>query len=305
MTTYDLNISYPVNNYDTTITNTQLTNLKNIVITNYQNGIYNQAINFQIFDSIKLPMNKDLNPIPVGKIKESLIPQFPKLKLFTRITLIINDLSKLSNLSKLQQCFDLIAIQPLNEKVFQNAIVNLENNIDIISIDLSSRLNFYLKHKVVSNGLNKGIKFEIQYSQTISNYISNDVGSNSNLIKKNWFNNVLQLIRSSRSRGLIISSGAQNPLQIRNLNDILILLKTLGIKHEKGKSFITLNPERALINGKLRTKSYRQTVLQGDENIVDDIQYNVNERDVTKLTNRKRVQDSAIGQLIKKKRKIE
>lgn len=46
-----------------------------------------------------------------------------------------------------------------------------------------------------------------------------------NLIKKNFFNNVLQLIRGCRSRGIIISSGAQTSLQLRNLSDILIIIE--------------------------------------------------------------------------------
>ncbi|KHC57340.1 ribonuclease P/MRP protein subunit RPP1, partial [Candida albicans P60002] len=116
---YDLNIPWPVNNYDKSPTLQQLTNLRNIIITNYSLGITHQAINFQIsIESVKIPTTK-INPIPINQLLNELLPKFPKLKLFSRLTLIVNDSSKLPQLNKLQNQFDIIAIQPLNEKVLQ------------------------------------------------------------------------------------------------------------------------------------------------------------------------------------------
>lgn len=276
---YDLNIPWPVNNYDKSPTLQQLTNLRNIIITNYSLGITHQAINFQIsIESVKIPTTTTattkINPIPINQLLNELLPKFPKLKLFSRLTLIVNDSSKLPQLNKLQNQFDIIAIQPLNEKVLQLSILNLD--IDLISINLASKLSFYLKFKTLNNATEKGIKFEICYSQLISGNTNSggggyiDDSTNTNLIKKNFFNNVLQLIRGCRSRGIIISSGAQTSLQLRNLSDILILLKTLSsspsdLSKNNCSKFITINPERVLINGKLKQKSHRQTIVVNND----------------------------------------
>ena len=155
---YDLNIPWPVNNYDKSPTLQQLTNLRNIIITNYSLGITHQAINFQIsIESVKIPTTTTattkINPIPINQLLNELLPKFPKLKLFSRLTLIVNDSSKLPQLNKLQNQFDIIAIQPLNEKVLQLSILNLD--IDLISINLASKLSFYLKFKTLNNATEK------------------------------------------------------------------------------------------------------------------------------------------------------
>ena len=276
---YDLNIPWPCNNYNTSLTPQQWTDLKNTIITNLELGITHQAINFTIDESVKIPFNTPdkINPILIKQLVDELTPKFPTLHLFSRVTLIVNDSSKLQGVAKLQNHFDLFAIQPTNEKALQLTILNIE--CDLISFNLSTKLPFFLKFKAIGTGVAKGIKFEINYSQLVSGSLgytpsSSDVGVN--LIKKNCFNNVIQLIRSSRSRGLVVSSGAQNPLQLRNSSDILILLKTLGLNSSKSKSCILMNPEKALLNARLRIKSYKQVISIGDESLIgnesEDIQ---------------------------------
>lgn len=296
---YDLNIPWPCNNYNTTPNAQQWTDLKNTIITNLQLGVTHQAINFSIDESIKIPFNTPdkINPISVTSILDELKPKFPTLKLFTRVTLIVTDSSKLQGVAKLQNHFDLFAIQPTTEKALQLTILNIE--CDLISLNLANRLPFFLKFKAIGTGVAKGIKFEINYSQLITGSLGYSSDVSVNLIKKNWFNNVLQLIRSSRSRGLVVSSGAQNPLQVRNANDILILLKTLGLDSSKARSCILLNPEKALLSARLRIKSYKQVISIGNESLIG----NTNE-DLDKKHNatgyKRKFSDTMTGLLLKK-----
>lgn len=302
---YDLNIPWPTNSYDKKPNIQELTNFKNTIITNYSLGITHQVLNFIINDNIKIPLNSpnEINPIPIENLLKELRVNFPKLRLFSRITLIVNDSSKIPSLNKLNNYFDIIAIQPNNEKALQLTVMNLE--IDLLTINLSNKLNFFLKFKTLHSAIEKGIKFEINYSQLISGnegYINNE--TNSNLIKKNFFNNVLQLIRGTRSNGLVISSGAQNPLQLRNINDIIILLSTLGLNKNKSKKFITEIPEKVLINGKLKSKSHRQTIVLNDNEKFIEEDYNEN-TETDKLNGsryRKNLQDSSSGRLLKKRK---
>ncbi|KAI5960368.1 RPP1 [Candida pseudojiufengensis] len=298
--TYDLNIPWPSNDYQTQPTQQQLTNLKNTIITNLQVGKTSQCINFTINESIKIPLNEQnkINPIPIKQLLEELKPRFPNLRLFSRITLSINDTSKLQSITKLQNSFDIISIQPLTEKALQQTALNVE--CDLISLNLSQKFPFFLKYKTIGNGIQRGLKYEINYSQLIggsAGYQDNNISVN--LIKKNWFNNVLQLIRSSRSRGLVVSSGAQNPLQIRNNNDILILLGTLGLDKSRAKSCITTNPESVLITGRLKLKSYKQAILVGDENIISNENEDLNKKNNLSGYKRK-FDDTPTGKLLKK-----
>lgn len=126
------------------------------------------------------------------------------------------------------------------------------------------------------------------------------------LVRKYFFSNVLQLIRASRSKGLIVSSGATQPLQVRNLSDILILLKTVGLDNSRAKSCVTDNPEKVLVNGRLKIKSYKQTIVVGNDNDKSDILYNNDKEDNLKKTDsagyKKKLSDSSGGSLLKKQR---
>ncbi|EGW34987.1 uncharacterized protein SPAPADRAFT_131716 [Spathaspora passalidarum NRRL Y-27907] len=297
---YDLNIPWPVDNYTSKPTPSQLTQLKNIISTNYTLGITHQVINYSITETVKIPINNanEINPIDITWLRNELV-NFPKLRLFTRLTLIVNDSSKIQHLTKLQNHFDLIAIQPLTEKALQLTITNLD--VDLISLNLSSRLPFFLKHKIIGSAIDKGIKFEICYNWLISGAIGYDgTHANVQLIKKNFFNNVLQLIRASRSRGLVISSGATQPLQLRNSNDILTILKTLGLDRSRAKACMTVNPERVLVNGRLRIKSYKQTISVNDNaKLLENEHENPNKKSDS-LVYKRKLQDTDTGKLLKK-----
>ncbi|KAI3407047.2 RPP1 [Candida oxycetoniae] len=288
--------------YDVQPTEQQMVNLKNTIVTNYLLGVTHQVINFTVQEVAKIASGKadTMNPIQKKSILSSLQSTCPNLRLFTRITLVISDTSKLQGLSKLQNSFDVVAIQPLNEKALQMTILNIE--CDLISLDLATKLPFFLKFKTIGSGIQKGIKFEINYSQIVSGtggFVNDSITVN--LVKKNWFNNTLQLIRSSRSRGLVVSSGAQNPLQLRNSNDILILLKTLGLDNSRAKACISMNPENVLVSGRLRMKSHKQVISIGNEEFADNSKEDVDKKNSAKGYKRK-YNETSTGRLLKKKK---
>lgn len=61
--------------------------------------------------------------------------------------------------------YDLLAVQPTTEKLFQAACSTFE--VDIISLDMGSRLPFFLKGPMVNVALQRGIFFEISYGAAI------------------------------------------------------------------------------------------------------------------------------------------
>lgn len=308
---FDLNVPWPVSNYSTKPTQKQLTNLKNVITTLYTLGYTHIAINFTLGENFKIPNGAtNANPIQIEYLRNEL-KHLENLKLFTRITLTISDPGQTQGFSKIQSAFDIKAVQPLTERALQLVTINLD--IDLISFNMGSRLPFFLKHKTICSAVDKGIKFEICYSPMISGpagYVIQSANENMSLsttallVRKNFFSNSLQLIRASRSRGLIVSSGATEPLQARNSNDILTLLETLGLDNSKAKRCVTGNAENVLISGRLRVKSNKQTILIDNDNSKGDVLISNDKEDPNKKGDlkpyKKRLDETPSGRLLKK-----
>lgn len=267
---YDLNVPWPQTSYAAPPLADQMTNFYNTIAMLYSLGYRYVAVNFQVQENVKLPLNTPdkLNPIPIETLRKKL-SKYEGLRLFTRITMVITDPAKCQSILKLNasSAFDLIAVQPTTEKALQLTTTNLD--IDIVSLPMAARLPFFVKHKTVGQALEKGMKFEICYLGLISGpaaYESSMVlGTTGHLSRKNFISNVLQLIRASRDRGLLFSSGALEPMHARNYTDILALMDTLGLKVSKGKDGFFRNAELALMAGRLRIKSNKQTVMVGNQ----------------------------------------
>lgn len=311
---FDLNVSWPTTNYSAKPTQVQLQALYNTITTLHLLGYTHLAINFKLEENVKFPNSpNEINPIDRDSLKAHFNEKFPDLKLFTRLTLVITDPSQCQGLSKVQNKFDIIAVEPTSEKALQ-ATINLD--VDIVSFNMATRLPFFLRHKTICNATDKGIHFEICYSPMISGPAGYAITNNSDnvslstsasLARKNFFYNVLQLIRASRSRGLLVSSGASHALQARSSMDIMCLLKTCGLDSSRAKKSFTDNPEKALIRGRLRIKSYKQTIVMGNDNSRSDLLYN-NDSENSKQTfleQYKRPLLSSPLHVISKKRKFQ
>lgn len=259
---YDLNVPWPVLDYVTKPSAIQLVNFKNTVATLYSLGYTHLTINFKVSEVVRLPINQpdSANPIPIEQLRKELCTEsFPGLKLFTRFTLIVSDPAKCQCFGKFQHKFDILAIQPILEKALQVCSTNLD--IDLVSFNFSNKLPFFLKHKTVGSAIEKGIKFEICYSAVISGHESRDQVMVAAMAKKNFFNGALQLIRASRSRGLVVLSGASEALQARGSFDVLALLQSIGLDKHRAKACMEMTPERALANGRMRSMLFKQAVV--------------------------------------------
>lgn len=266
---YDLNVAWPALAYGSGPSQTELTNVYNTITMLYSMGYRYLALNFTISENVKLPLNAPdkLNPIPLTELRKR-FAQFEGLHLFSRITLVIADPAKCQNILKLNNmaCFDIISVQPTTEKALQLTTTNLD--IDIVSLPMSTRLPFFLKHKTVGKALTRGIKFEICYSGLIGGpagyETSSALGTTGHISRKTFFSNCLQLIRASRCQGIVFSSGANEPLHVRNHTDILAVMRELGLKTSNSKEGFVKNPEAVLVSGRLRIKSNKQTVMVGN-----------------------------------------
>jgi ribonuclease P/MRP protein subunit RPP1 len=201
------------------------------------------------------------NPIP-------LIPPFEipkKTVLLRRCTLCIADPTQNHRLPALAAVYDILALRPTTEKAFLAACLNLDSH-SLISLDLTQRFSFHFRPKPFMTAINRGIRFEICYSQSM------DTSGDGSSARRNFIGNVVAIVRATKGRGLVVSSGAMSVLGLRAPADILNLLGVWGLERERGVESLGVNPRGVVVNEGLRRTSFRGVVdvVEGGERIVKD-----------------------------------
>lgn len=285
----DLNVRWPQNGYNDTVTEEDLNKLKTTLSTLYTLGYSHVALNFTVNQSDKFPNSvHDMNPMQISTRFKDLMNS-TGLKIYSRITLIIDDPSKGQSLSKISQAFDIVAALPVSEKGLAIATTNLD--VDILTFNYGIRLPAILKHKNICSCVNRGVKVEIVYS-----YALRDIQS-----RRQFIANVRNVLRASRLRGIVVSSGATSSLECRNVLGVSSLLRTLGLANDQCSRAQGENASLVLLNGRLRNGSYKQVIVlgSGDENspnIVDDTRlpssHPVGKRRITTELNEDDIKDS-------------
>ncbi|RKO84025.1 RNase P subunit p30, partial [Blyttiomyces helicus] len=107
--------------------------------------------------------------------------------------------------------YDLLAVQPTTEKLFQAACKTYE--VDIISLDMGSRLPFYLKQPMVNLAISRGLYFEICYGPAIRDQST----------RRHLISNAAALIRVTKGKNVIISSEALKAMEVRGPYDVINL----------------------------------------------------------------------------------
>ncbi|KAJ5085718.1 hypothetical protein N7532_010489 [Penicillium argentinense] len=200
-----------------------------------------------------------------GKLPSSLTPpplpsNPPKsLQLLTRLNLTLSDPAQNQRLANLTQAYDLVALRPTNEKALLNACTSLE--CDVISLDLSVRLPYHFKFKMLSAAISRGIRLEICYGPGIT-------GSGLDA-RRNLIGNAASLIRATRGRGIIVSSEAQRALSLRAPWDVINLACVWGLSQERGKEAICEEARKVTALAKLKRTSWRGIVdiVHGGESV--------------------------------------
>lgn len=190
----------------------------------------------------KLPQILTPPPLPTNAPKS--------LQLLTRLNLTLADPAQNQRLATLSQAYDLIALRPTNEKSLLNACTNLE--CDVISVDLSVRLPYHFKFKMLSAAISRGIRIEICYGPGIT-------GSGLDA-RRNLIGNATSLIRATRGRGIIVSSEARRALGLRAPWDVINLACVWGLSQERGKEAVCEESRKVTALAKLRRTSWRGIV---------------------------------------------
>ncbi|KAF5849712.1 hypothetical protein GGP41_005194 [Bipolaris sorokiniana] len=173
-----------------------------------------------------------------------------RIRILRRCNIFLTDSASNFRIPQLQQHYDLVAARPTDERTLQQACQSLD--VDIISLDLTTRFETHFKFPMLGTAIARGIKIEICYSQGI---LSNDPAA-----KRNVISNAVQLIRVTRGRGLIFSSEANTALGIRAPSDIINLASVWGLGTEKGKDGLTKEPRSVVEFAHLKRQSFKGIV---------------------------------------------
>lgn len=192
------------------------------------------------------PSPVDWNEIPTVK---TLKARNKNLKILSRLTVPLEENSQMHQLATdTVLSYDILAVRPGTDKIFQQCCGNLD--VDIISIDMTSRLPFYLKLPQVKQAIERGIHFEIVYSPAIRD----------NTQRRYIISNAMELVRASKGRNIIMSSEAENQMDLRGPYDVANLGRLFGLKEEQCKAAVSRNVRAVLYHAQARRGTEKSTV---------------------------------------------
>lgn len=99
--------------------------------------------------------------------------------------------------------------------------------------------------------INRGVLFEICYAQAVMGDAER---------RRNVIANVMAIVRGTRGRGLVVSSGSESILGIRPPADVVNLLSVWGLARERGTEALGVNPRAVVVNEGIKRSSYRGVV---------------------------------------------
>ncbi|KAL1633235.1 RNA-binding RNA processing protein rpp1 [Neofusicoccum ribis] len=177
-------------------------------------------------------------------------PTPKNMRVLRRCNLVLADPAQNHRINSLAQAYDILAVRPVDEKTLQQACQSLD--CDIISIDMTQRLGFFFKFKMLSQAVERGVKFEICYAPGV---MAKDSSARRNLIM-----NTTQLIRAARGRGLIISSEAKSAVGCRAPWDVVNLAAVWGLGQERGHEAVSKEARAAVVSAQMKRTSFRGVI---------------------------------------------
>jgi ribonuclease P/MRP protein subunit RPP1 len=188
----------------------------------------------------------------LNAIQPSLI-SFSNINILSRITIEISDQKELFQFTSpnnfLKQ-FDIIAVKPKNDKIFEMCL-NSEINCDMICVDLDEKYSFNSKKHLICAAVEKGMFFEVNYAKFVVNNESRGV----------FISNFMLLNNILKGKNVVLSSQAESYFMHRSPFDVCTIFETVfDMKQHEVKQMICDNPMKVVLKAKQR-KYFKNTVL--------------------------------------------
>ncbi|KAF8635745.1 hypothetical protein AX15_000360 [Amanita polypyramis BW_CC] len=167
--------------------------------------------------------------------------------------------------------YDILSLTPTNATTFSLAClthtVPSPLTAHIISLPLTlPRFNFYLKHTLIRTALKNGAAFEITYAGSLGaqhDAVLADAGfaEAGQNAKRNWWANAREVVRVTKGKGFVTSSGVANEADLRAPRDIQNLITLLGIPQDLAHHALTSTPKSITIRAQTR-RTYRAVLSE-------------------------------------------
>ncbi|XP_063360212.1 ribonuclease P protein subunit p30 [Cydia amplana] len=201
---------------------------------------------------------QDYIPAPV-EIRKDLTENL-KLSILQRVTIefsessIAHKINRSENIKK----YDFVAVVPKTLQAFQYACGTLD--IDIISFEPETRIPFKVSRKLYRQAVDRGIFFELMYSPAIRDTTA----------RKNIISTAHMYHAVGKSKNIIVTSGAQDSTQVRDVHDVINLGFILGLNSNQSLDVIRSNTRKLIVKAEGRKcgKLYMtvRTLTENDEN---------------------------------------
>ncbi|KAM4032076.1 ribonuclease P protein subunit p30 [Anomaloglossus baeobatrachus] len=188
---------------------------------------------------------KDLFPSP-PTVQGKLTP----IHILTRLTIKASDPSHynvLRSTSPVTRLYDIVAVYPTTEKLFHAACTNID--VDMICINVTEKSPFFFKRPSINSAIERGIFFELIYTPAIKD----------SSIRRYTISNAINLMEICKGKNVIISSGAEKPLELRGPYDVATLALLFGLSERSAKAALSTNCRAALLHGETRKTAFGVT----------------------------------------------
>ncbi|KAL4640075.1 ribonuclease P protein subunit p30 [Arapaima gigas] len=170
-------------------------------------------------------------PVVQGKSKP--------IKVLNRLTLVLSDPSHFRQTADFK-FFDIVAIYPKTEKLFHAACMSFD--VDIICVAATEKQPFHFKRPPVFGAIERGVFFEISYAAAIKD----------STMRRYTISNAINLMEICKGKNVIVSSGAEKPLELRGPYDIANLGLLFGLSEGDAKAAVSTNCRAVLLHGETR-----------------------------------------------------
>ena len=136
--------------------------------------------------------------------------------------------------------YDVVAVAPGGQEAFDAACASPQ--CDLVALDLAQKLPFRLRQKTVAGALRRKAHFEVCYAGALRGPAA----------RAQLFANARALAWATGGKGLVLSSGARAPLELRAPDCAANLAAFLGLAGARARARLRAAPRAVLRRGAAR-----------------------------------------------------
>ena len=185
--------------------------------------------------------------VPQSNLRlDSLQQSGKRFRQFSRLTVGLSDPDFLHALLKHPGVakFDVLAVRPLTEAIL--TALSSKPGVDLIALDPAEKYPWLLKGKILGQAVERGLGFELSYSPALLD----------SSLRRTLLAQGRQLMASLGRKvgsGLVLSSGARSPIQLRGPFDAANLVVLFGAQPSLGRAAISASAKRVLLRAETKT----------------------------------------------------